>query len=259
MSSSVGYTDYLDPVTHLLYSLRRHSRSLSIAIVVLAVLMFGFLRLPLAQWQHRLLAVELPLPPPVDAVVVLGYAVDHDAAVVTAPLAARLEHAYQLLCRDRVADTVVLSGGCSWAKAAHLPSEAAVMQQWLTARWRGAALPQTADSPALAPSPCSRDPPVFVLEEESTSTYTNALYSLRLLAAQWPEVRRLLLVTSSFHQKRTAAVFQRLMRQRQTAGDEGWRCGVSTTPDDLTDRSVTQFDFWREIAAIVLYAIRGCI
>ena len=217
--------------------------------------MYAFFRLPLAQWQHSLLQRTVPPQQPVDCVVVLGYAVDHDAGVVTAPLAARLEQAYQLLRRN-VSTAVLFTGGCSWSKRDELPSEAAVMQRWMDARWKGKPLPQTADAPQLPPAPSAADPPTYILEEQSTSTYTNAVNSLRLLAAHHPHVTSLLLVTNRFHQWRTHAVFRRAVRERR--GEE-WAVGVRGMAEDVMDERVTQWDFWRELAAILYYQARGYI
>ena len=225
--------------------------------------MYAFLRSPLAQWQHSLLQRHVPLEQPVDAVVVLGYAVDHDAGVVTAPLAARLEQAYQLLRRN-VSSTVIFTGGCSWSKRDELPSEAEVMSRWMEARWKGKPLPQTTDSPSLQPQPTATDLPIFILEQHSTSTRTNAVYSLQLLVEQYPHVSSLLLVTSRFHQWRTYGVFVKAVREAEERAEEkggggGWSVGVSEMERDVMDDRVTQWDFWRELAAIVYYMVRGYI
>ena len=249
------YSDYLDPLISVLVFLRSYSRAVSSITLLVALLMYAFLRSPLAPWQHRLLEKEVSLEGRVDALVVLGYAVDHDNGVVTAPLASRLEQAFQHLCHLHTADTVVLSGGCSWSKADQLPSEAEVMQRWLTARWQGKPLPQTDDAPALAPSPCTRPLPLFILERTSTSTYTNAVNSLRLLAASHPDVARLLVVTSRFHQWRSFGVFSKVA----AAHGGRWEVGMSAMESDVLDERVTQWDFWRELAAIVYYRIVGYI
>lgn len=70
----------------------------------------------------------------VDAVVVLGYSVDHVNAVVTPPLASRLEKAYSLLCEDRIGDVVLMTGGYAFSKEDGLPTEAQVMTDWMTKR-----------------------------------------------------------------------------------------------------------------------------
>ena len=144
----------------------------------------------------------------------------------------------------------------------------AVLASWMEARWKGRELPQTPDSVPLPPRPTSADMPVVVLEERSTSTYTNAKYTLRLLADEYADVQSLLLVTSRFHQWRTLAVFERAIREygEEDGGDGGgggggggWSVGMSEVERDVMDDHVTQWDFWRELAAIVYYKLRGYI
>ena len=258
----------VQPPQPILAFLRSNIPSFSLTVILLALAMYAFFRSPLAHWQHSLLQHTVPPQQPVDAIVVLGYAVDHDAAVVTAPLAARLEQAYQLLRRS-VSSSVVFTGGCSWSKRDELPSEAAVMAKWMEARWKGKPLPQTADAPQLQPSPAATDLPTFILEEQSTSTWTNAVNTLRLLSSHYPHVTSLLLVTNRFHQWRTYAVFERAVRQQTSAeaadagsggsGGGAWSVAVSGLERDVMDDRVTQWDFWRELAAIVYYKLRGYI
>ena len=250
------------PVSSVAAYVKAHIPSLSITVLLVALAMYVFFRSPLTHWQHSFLQHTVPPQQPVDVIVVLGYAVNHDTGVVTAPLAARLEQAYQLLRRN-VSSSVVFTGGCSWSKRDELPSEAAVMAKWMEARWKGKPLPQTADAPQLQPSPSSADLPVFILEEQSTSTWTNAVNTLRLLTAHYPHISSLLLVTSRFHQWRTYAVFEKAIRvhtqSEADAASSGWSVGVSVMSADVLDDRVTQWDFWRELAAILYYKVRGYI
>ena len=261
MSAGSSSTANLNSFTSVLSSARRHSRVLTAAVILSLAVMWSFFRAPLTPWQHRFLAHEVSLSGGrIDAIVVLGYAVDHDAGVVTAPLASRLEQAFHLLCHSRTADTVVLTGGCSWAKADTLPSEAEVMRRWLTARWQGKPLPQTADSPALTPSPCTRPLPLFILESASTSTQLNAVLTLKVLEEGYPDIGRLLLVTNRFHQWRAWRVFEKAVEGKRKGGEgRRWEVGMSGMERDVFDERVTQWDWWRELAAIVYYRMRGYI
>mmetsp|Transcript_18597 Transcript_18597/g.35924 ORF Transcript_18597/g.35924 Transcript_18597/m.35924 type:complete len:153 (+) Transcript_18597:667-1125(+) len=127
----------------------------------------------------------------------------------------------------------------------------------------------------------SGEDPAWILEEHSTSTRTNALYSLAKLRDR--DLHSIVLVTSEFHQFRAARVFRvaalelaaRLgdakpirvhvvdmssiswgeQRERYLQGSlEG---GVSY--EMLLEEMLHHFNFARELAAIVYYFVRGWI
>lgn len=118
----------------------------------------------------------------------------------------------------------------------------------------------------------------WLLEDQSTSTRTNALYSLAIIQRQQQQQRSIgnqawrsiVLVTNPFHQWRSYHTFKRALQQMGMnvtsvgpgpsyklyvaaapfAGHRGYGCGVL---DLLAD----YWDFFREIAAISWYGLRG--
>ena len=95
--------------------------------------------------------------------------------------------------------------------------------------------------------------PQMLREGASSSTRTNALYSLQLLRESDVEPQRLVVVTSRFHALRSALVFKRVLSDAGlTAVD------VVTLPVAAEhERHARQLDFWRELAAIALYWVMG--
>lgn len=244
----------------------------SVIVGMGVVIMYAFMKATLWNWQHQLLAKstfnqegsnDVEMNQTFDSLVVLGYAVNHNEGVVTLPLASRLELAFKLLCFGHVSDRVLMTGGCSWSKADELPSEAQIMRDWLIARWNGTSLPQEIvsqhdlrDVPSTSTHDhCARPLPEILTENHSTSTYTNALFSLRQLRQQHPNVKRLLLVTNQFHQLRTYWTWRQVAHSAEFV-EYGFTIDIAPFETDLFDSHVTQFDFWREIAAIVYYLFK---
>lgn len=123
-----------------------------------------------------------------DAVVVLGAKLTPDGAA--GPVLKRRVAAAAALWRDRVAPTLVVSGGATAAGTAG-PTEAAVMARRLIGRH---------GVPAAA----------VVLEESSQDTLGNARETLALAAERgW---RRLVVVTDELHLPRALWTFRRLAR-----------------------------------------------
>ena len=259
---------------------RRPSRLQLLALAPLAlVLYFSGLRwlrqTPLWRWQQDLLAVDdprwfrtridekgvavidggdadakTPQPPP-DALVVLGYCVDHSTRIPTAPLIARLELAILESCEHQV-PVVVFSGGSDTARVElGVASEAEIMAEWFERRWAELQasppppLPPTADPAARAlrdrtHALCRGLPlPRFILETTSTSTFENAYHSLSILLRQEPSVRRLRIVTNRFHQARSLGIFlkmeaRRLEREERERRRMMWtpRPGLHSQPQD---------------------------
>lgn len=250
--------------------IRGHSRlSLSLAIVI-AILMHAFLRSSLWPWQHALLRKQTPPLDKIDAIIILGYTVDHDHALVTPPLAARLETAYQLIIHHRIPMNddqlvIIMSGGCASSKSDDLPSEAAIMAQWFIARWNQQSLPQTEEAIKIIKSQQQQHPiidtintsyPHIITEDNSTSTYTNSVNSLNILCHDYPHMTHILLVTNHFHQYRTYATFQHVAISDPSLRCRSYVFGMADIDDDYLDDQVTQWDFWRELAAILYYKCR---
>jgi uncharacterized SAM-binding protein YcdF (DUF218 family) len=114
-----------------------------------------------------------------------------------------------------------------------------------------------------------RDSPVWLLEQRSTSTRTNAIESLKL--ATHRRLRRVVVVTSEFHQFRARRTFQVAARELEEETAEHPMSVVVASLNSVpweTDRRRAnaaatelkhQFDFVRELAAIALYYVRGWI
>lgn len=173
-----------------------------------------------------------------DAIVVLGYAVDHALGKPTPTLQFRLEAAVELW--RQTGASIVLSGGAS--DATHLGrrlSEARVMRNYIT--------------DALLER--GEEEPVVLLEENSTSTRENALFSLRMLdCARRPTT--VAVVTSTFHQWRSRRVFVRAAALLAGAGVGTPGCTIVVYPcasPRALERAPTQFDWLREFAACALY------
>lgn len=218
---------------------------------------------------------------PPDALVVLGCGVNHYSGEPSSIAISRVRRAALVAC-TRGVSLVLFSGGLSASVPIGFDSEAAVFARQFEREW--------------ARTGCAtQKQPTLVKEEWSTSTRENARNSLgMLLAASAGErigeqsgdkernfaesrvllanVRRMLLVTSRFHELRSLRVFRRVEAGRQAArGDSQPRFlfGLPQSEDEPTPSSEDaplephadgrQLDFLRECAAIVYYAIRGWI
>ena len=109
-------------------------------------------------------------------------------------------------------------------------------------------------------------PPAWRLEEASTSTWENALFSLRMLAPA-PAVQRVIVVTSPFHLGRAARTFE---AAAAAVGREGGRASSSSTPFAIfaaappvarpaspAERATATYEAAREVAALAWYWVRG--
>jgi hypothetical protein len=285
----------------------------------------------LLPWQQDFFAVDTVIdwhrpPPRPDALVVLGYSVDHARREPTLPLLTRLQVAVRLACAPiarRVHDpalakhnqdnyggyfAVIFSGGLSARAPLGQASEAQVMSETFAKLWESSG------------SECRGKPmPKFILEETSSSTFENARNVLALLlrrSQEEPVIRSLHLITNRFHQQRALKTFQKVeskrlqaLAQRRAqavangAGDGSATATVATSSaaslaansnaqssssssssDDpppppqpekdlevlpftftvaslaaYQDPFVPQLDFWREVAATLLYWARGWI
>ena len=172
-----------------------------------------------------------------DVIVVLGYAIDHALGKPTPTLQFRLEAAVELW--RQTGASIVLSGGASDAIHLGRLSEARVMRSYIT----DVLLEQGEE-------------PVVLLEENSTSTRENALFSLRMLdCARQPTT--VAVVTSTFHQWRSRRVFVRAAALLAGVGvDTTPGCTIAVYPcanPRALERAPTQFDWLREFAACALY------
>jgi hypothetical protein len=284
----------------------------------------------LLPWQQDIFAVDTVIdwhrpPPRPDALVVLGYSVDHARREPTLPLLTRLQLAVRLACAPiarRVHDpalakhnqdnyggyfAVIFSGGLSARAPLGQASEAQVMSETFAKLWESSG------------SECRGKPmPRFILEETSSSTFENARNVLALLLRrrEEPVIRSLHLITNRFHQQRALKTFAkveskrlRALAQRRRAQAAANGGGDRSTPaiaatssaaslaadgnaqslssslsDDpppppppekdlevlpftfsvaslaaYQDPFVPQLDFWREVAATLLYWVRGWI
>lgn len=287
----------------------------SLFVFWLARKLFRFLvMLPLLDWQQELLQSGdvLPLPQPhdqlpssssmslpevtgkLDAIIVLGYCIDHQLGVPTPLLLKRIIKAVNLTRDEQRSDVVVFSGGSDWRVDPNLPTEADVMAAWFklhyfeylnqcpladnnrkeqtewtsnastntTITTADATLSNASESSWITTTMCSPPPlPTLLLERESTSTRTNALLSLKMLANyrqehSQPPLSHVMIVTNRFHQLRSRLVFQKAVSDLITEGSLRNNVTVYVAPFELAEsREVPQFDFVRELLAIALYYV----
>jgi uncharacterized SAM-binding protein YcdF (DUF218 family) len=210
-------------------------------------------------------------PPPADYAVILGYAL-HRNGTCTRPLQSRVEVGVALF--ERGAARGLIFSGAHPGGGLRAVSEAGAM-----AAYAASLLPQPDSSPS---------PGVWIHEDRSTSTRTNALYSLRLILEQAQQQEQeqqqeqqqslsIVVVTSPFHQLRAYLTFRRLLRDRgllagkpaaareQQQQQQQYRLYVAPAPfaphhgygHAWLDAAADQADFWRELAALAYYWARG--
>lgn len=218
---------------------RKQALVSTLTIACMAVALRIFMRVPLFQWQSDLLDDSNEIVA-ADAVLVLGYAVDHQKNEPMGPLVQRLQVALDLVCSRKIAKTIVLSGGRDPRLDPLWPTEADVMADWLRRN--------------AASTGCNFSDVELILERNSTSTLTNAAKSLAILAgdSRYSSLRRIVLVTSRFHQYRTRRVFERVAQRDFAAQSFAFQLAEVPAP---ANGSVIQFDFWRELLAIALYRV----
>jgi uncharacterized SAM-binding protein YcdF (DUF218 family) len=212
-----------------------HNPSYTLVLSVLGVLLLGLGYAPLHPKQARLLGDCTRDADAASVVVVLGYACDHLRGVPTATLSYRIETAVELWRRSGGA--IVLSGGASEHARPELPSEASIMHAYAKRLLRPA------------------EHPTIRLENRSTSTRENALFSLRMLESGETQEHTVAIVTSTFHQWRALRVFRTAARE---LGLLQFRFTIPCARG-ARERGPTQFDWFREIAACALYWWRGWI
>jgi hypothetical protein len=236
---------------------------------------------------HLVLLRPPPPPPtdhhhdaPLDAAVVLGYALTRDGKLT--PALQRRVKAGVRLWRAGMARHLVFSGGAPTRRAVGRggPSEAAVMAHWALRELQGeddeaggAREEEEEEEGEPSPPPLLPLPARWLLEERSTSTRENAAETLALAADRgW---RSLAVVTSHWHSARAVRVFRRVAEEQArgegraqpsvvAAGvpvleEEDEEEASSSSPEgraslgEIWDASV------REAAAALLYRARGWI
>jgi hypothetical protein len=182
------------------------------------------------------------------AAVVLGYVLSADGSASPA-LAARAQAGADLYDSGAVS-TLIFSGGHPGGGLRGGRSEAAAAAAAAAAHLR---LPS--------------QPPAWRLEEASTSTWENALFSLRMLKEDdtLPPPSSVIVVTSPFHAGRAARTFA-AAAARVFSGDDDAARRLPTIlshspplarPASPADRAAAAYEAVREIAALVLYWVRG--
>ncbi|KAI8473414.1 MAG: DUF218 domain-containing protein [Monoraphidium minutum] len=251
------------------------------AAAVLAVALHYAGRRGLSAWLHGLLSDRGAHAPPggggaADVAVVLGYAL-HANGSCTRPLQSRVEVAVDLYRRGRVRHLIF--SGAHPGGGLRNTSEADAMEAYAVALLG-------------APPPPGR----WLREAASTSTRTNALFSLELIRQQggggssgggggggaaseaaaaaeaegggssgggggaWHSI---VLVTNPFHQARSYRVFRRAMADADMGG--AGALYVAAAPfaghagywPPALDAAADQLDFWRELTALAYYWARG--
>ena len=226
----------------------------ALAALFTALLLGGALDHTLLDAAHTALSGRSSSPPPltrdsrVAAVVVLGYALDRHGRPSTA-LASRVADglaAWRAVAGDGAA--LVFSGGApTRARAARAPlSEAATMAA------AAAGVTGVAESTA------------WLLEEASTSTWENALFSVRLLKERGalsptasPPPPTLLIATSPFHGARSLATFRCVLDRTGGGAVVALAPAHRPAPGSAVERAERVLEAAREVAALAYYAARG--
>lgn len=178
-----------------LLALRWRRTGLSLVALALAALWLLSCHAVAIALSQRLLPPALPLPPtarhlPVQAVVVLGGGVlpqapEYGAPQPAGPTVSRLR--YGVWLAQRLELPLAFAGGVGWSNAGTgAPTEAEVAQAWLAERW--GVVPRWVDA-------------------RSRDTRENAREMARLMHPQG--VRRIALVTDSWHMPRAVRAFER--------------------------------------------------
>jgi len=192
----------------------------------------------LAGWQHNALSSGpyLPATGHADACIVLGYALCRDGTP-SRPLRERVEGAVHLNDQGRVR-YLVFSGGHPGG-GIRGQSEAAAMEAYA----------QTISSHI--------QPERWIMEDKSTSTRENALFSLKF--AEDHEWKDVVVATNPFHQLRSRLVFQCACRELFPPEQQPkvWlaRVGMerSRGAQLLYEPLLKQYNFFRELLALAWY------
>ncbi|WIA12582.1 hypothetical protein OEZ85_006239 [Tetradesmus obliquus] len=208
--------------------------------------------------MHGLLSYSrrhpLPQGQQLDYGVVLGYAL-HRNGSCTQPLRSRVEVAVQLYQQGAVSRLIFSGahpgGGLRNVSEAH-------------------AMVDVALSLVEQPPPAGR----WLLEEKSTSTRTNALFSLAMIRQQQQQQQQqpgqlhtaqpppsVVLITNPFHQLRSYFTLRKAAQQAGmdvqlyvAAAPFAGHCGYGHW---LLDAAMDQVDFWRDVGALGYYRLRS--
>eukprot|EP01130_Rhizamoeba_saxonica_P010092 TRINITY_DN4133_c0_g1_i2.p1 TRINITY_DN4133_c0_g1~~TRINITY_DN4133_c0_g1_i2.p1 ORF type:complete len:127 (+),score=13.89 TRINITY_DN4133_c0_g1_i2:302-682(+) len=93
----------------------------------------------------------------------------------------------------------------------------------------------------------------ILLEEESTSTRLNAVYTINMLQQMFPNRGSFLVITSTFHQFRSERVFNKLVDEL------GLQYSFIMVDSMHDEPSANQEYFWREVLGICLYYVMNWI
>eukprot|EP00879_Flechtneria_rotunda_P015661 GHRR01016383.1.p1 GENE.GHRR01016383.1~~GHRR01016383.1.p1 ORF type:complete len:250 (+),score=61.10 GHRR01016383.1:329-1078(+) len=234
---------------------------LAIGLLIIAVV-GNVLASNMTAWMHNLLSYSYMHPVPAgagcDYGVVLGYAL-HRNGSCTRPLQSRVEVGVAGYQKHQL-NRLVFSGSNPGGGVRNVSEANAMLHYGLTL--------------------LSKPPQVgrWLLEEASTSTRTNAVYSLHLIMLQQEHKQQqglhtdqrlqqgrqqytVVIITNPFHQLRSYFTFKRAAEE---AGMDvqfyvakapfAGHCGYGHW---LIDSAMDQWDFWRELGAIAYYAARG--
>lgn len=269
--------------------------ALSLLTAALALLAGGVLD-GLLEWAHRALACPnsssgRPRPrPPLDAVVVLGYALARDGS----PSAA-LEHRVRTAVREwrrasREREVKLVFSGGHPGGGVRKRSEAEVMRSLASDLLLSDEGRKDDAAVDASPSPSEEKERDWLLEEASTSTWENAVESLELLlsnrrsssssssssSSPSPSALSVSIATSPFHQRRALATFRcaaarRGEREREEEEKDREAKEAAPTfsfsvaplasprppPAGPLERLERAFEAAREVAAIGWYWARG--
>lgn len=214
----------------------------ALAAPALALLLGGALDPALDAAHAALAGAAAPPAGRVSAVVTLGYALDR-AGRPSPALVARVADgvaAWRAVASDGAA--LVFSGGAPSAERRRRAprSEAAIMAE-------------------TAAGVTPRDT-AWILEEASTSTWENAVFSVRLLTERGALPRAggaLVVATSPFHGARSLATFRCALKRAGVHATVALAPAHRAPPAAPGERAERAWEAAREVAALAWYRVRG--
>ena len=215
--------------------------------------------------------------PSLDVVVVLGYALERDGSP-TAQLKDRVDAGVKLYVESSANTWLVFSGGHpgdgkgkrgnkSEAESMNAHALNTLTSLLHEKQERGNGDERGGEGREKLLERAKRD---WFLEDASTSTRENALFTLKQMVSEHPKGGvgdskvQVAIVTSPFHQYRSLLTFEKAYKQLERAGEIQCHVGLSVAKVEEKERGSSfayellhSHNVVREIAAIAYYTLRG--